>query len=236
MSFDFSYLKAPGDSFRSTSVAGVSGDPVPASHYVRALAGGIFVVAWTEGDASKTGVYFQRFGSDGQSTIRSDNINSVDHVISVTELINGVEQTNPQTSNMVRANSYTLNEQERPRLLALPGEGFAMVWESWGQDGKFDGIQGNAFNWSGSISGSSTDYLVTFNGVGNEIQPVFAPIAPSIAEQGFVVAWTLGGTRSTTDGIIQVAAWDQNFDRMTEDNGTWGKDINLQLSPTLWAF
>ena len=224
MAFDFSYVSGY-DSGSNSFGANSSGGSISPSHSVVALADGSFVVAWTEGDASKTGVYFQRFDWDGETPLNSNNVRSVSHDISVNDIAG-------YTSNMVRINSYTLSEQERPRMLAFPDGGFGIAWESWGQDGSSDGIFDNRFYWDGSFyNNESADDQVNKVGAGNQIQPSFAHMYPSIEEQGFVGAWTVGGTKSLTDGVIMASAWDRDqttldgFERMAEpDLALWNFD------------
>ncbi|GEM_PF-2442389 len=77
---------------------------------VAVLSNGNFVIAWQglsqPGDTSGYGVFFRIFASDGTPV-----------------------------TDQIQANTYTSGDQQKPSVAALPTGGFALTWESQGQDG-----------------------------------------------------------------------------------------------------
>jgi len=92
-----------------------------------ALADGGFVVCWASQnqDGSATGVYGQRFDSDGQRV--------------------GTE---------FRVNTWTQYAQEAPAVSALDNGGFVVAWQSAGQDKSQWGVYAQRFNADGSMAGN----------------------------------------------------------------------------------
>jgi hypothetical protein len=99
-----------------------------------------------------------------------------------------------------QVNAYTTSAQSYPRVAMRPSGEFAVVWQSFGQDGSFGGIFGQLFDASA-------------NAVGAEFQvngaSVNAQRSPSVAmdESGrFVVVWQ----GYTTGGLWDI--WARQFD------------------------
>ncbi len=74
--------------------------------------------------------------------------------------------------------------QENPEIAALPGGGFVVVWESFRQDGDFDGIYGRVFNGSGGAAGPEF-HVNEASPQGNQSLPDVA----ALADGSFVVVW-----------------------------------------------
>lgn len=92
-----------------------------------ALADGGFVACWASQnqDGSATGVYGQRFDSDGQ-----------------------------RVGDEFRVNTWTLYAQEAPSVSALDNGGFVVAWQSAGQDKSQWGVYAQRFNADGSKAGN----------------------------------------------------------------------------------
>ncbi|CAB1059315.1 Vibriolysin, extracellular zinc protease (EC @ Pseudolysin, extracellular zinc protease (EC [Olavius sp. associated proteobacterium Delta 1] len=91
------------------------------------LKGGGLIVAWEsyDQDGSSSGIYGQIFDSAGAKV--------------------GVE---------FPVNTYTEKAQSQPSLAGLEGGGFVVTWESYEQDGSWEGIYGQIFNGTGVKIGS----------------------------------------------------------------------------------
>ncbi|MBT99683.1 MAG: hypothetical protein CL902_13830, partial [Dehalococcoidia bacterium] len=89
---------------------------------VTALDGGGFVVAWesNQQDESGYGVYAQVYGADGESV--------------GTEFL---------------VNVHTASDQTNPSVVATPGGGFLVTWQSYNQDGSSQGIYSRRFGSDG---------------------------------------------------------------------------------------
>ncbi|MEY8841171.1 calcium-binding protein, partial [Cribrihabitans sp. XS_ASV171] len=74
--------------------------------------------------------------------------------------------------------------QENPEIAALPGGGFVVVWESFRQDGDFDGIYGRVFNAAGGAAGPEFHVNVA-SPQGNQNLPDVA----GLTDGSFVVVW-----------------------------------------------
>ena len=94
---------------------------------VAANAAGDFVVVWSSygQDGSYSGVFGQRFDSDGVSL-----------------------------GSEFRVNTYTLFQQRSPAVAADETGEFVVVWGSWHQDGSGDGVFGQRFDSTGRPMGS----------------------------------------------------------------------------------
>jgi len=86
---------------------------------ITSLPNGGFVVVWHSyrQDGPSWGVYGQRFDSDGN-----------------------------KVGSEFRVNTWTTDRQWYPSITSLPNGGFAVVWESFGQDGSGYGVYGRIFS------------------------------------------------------------------------------------------
>jgi Ca2+-binding RTX toxin-like protein len=124
---------------------------------IAALADGGFVLAWWSylQDGSNFGVYAQRFDANGQPA--------------------GLE---------FRANSTTSSEQSAPAVAALAAGGFMLAWQSYGQDGSYDGIYAQRYDAAGAPAGG--EFQVNSTTLDYQSGPALAALANS---PGYVVAW-----------------------------------------------
>jgi hypothetical protein len=88
-----------------------------------ALTGGGFVIVWRSygQDGDGGGIYGQRFDSSGN-----------------------------KLGGEFQANTYTMDDQDYPTVSALPNGGYIVVWESYGQDGNYDGIYARRYDSAGN--------------------------------------------------------------------------------------
>ncbi len=99
-------------------------------HTLTALHGGGWVVTWRsygQDTADSYGVYQQAYGSTGQ-----------------------------KLGGETQVNSFTHDDQEDSRVVALDSGGWVVVWTSDNQDGSGRGVYQQAFNADGSKNGSET--------------------------------------------------------------------------------
>jgi hypothetical protein len=131
--FDSNGNKVGSEFQANTSTMGEQESPS-----ITSLPNGGFVVVWYgDGqDWSDTGVYGQRFDSNGN-----------------------------KVGSEFQVNTWTTDWQEYPSITSLSNGGFVVVWESYGQDGSGDGVYGQRFDSNGNKVGSefrvntwTTDY------------------------------------------------------------------------------
>ena len=104
----------------NTSVVGDQCEPS-----VAALKNGGYVVAWQGLDSSQTGIFLQRYDSNGS-----------------------------KLGGQVRVNSVTSNDQEDPSVAVLSGGGFVVSWTSEHQDGDGYGIYAQRYDANGNRLGT----------------------------------------------------------------------------------
>ncbi|MBM4352951.1 MAG: hypothetical protein FJ109_04030 [Deltaproteobacteria bacterium] len=139
---------------------------------VAALSGGGYVVVWTSKgqDGSLLGVFGQRIGADGFAS--------------------GAE---------FQVNTYFTDDQEGPSAAALPGGGFVVAWESFGQDGVGEGVFFQIYKADGTkVSGETQANGFNLADQGNPF--VFAH------GNGFTVLWE-GNGDGDWNGV-----WGRRFD------------------------
>jgi len=142
---------------------------------VTALAGGGWVVTWqsTGQDGSGLGIYQQRYAADGTAA-----------------------------GGETRVNTYTASDQHYQSVAALAGGGWAVVWQSYGQDGSGSGVYAQLYNADGSTSGVERRLNYTTN------SDQYRPTVTGMADGGFMVnygtrsgwGWAIYGRRFTADG------------------------------------
>jgi hypothetical protein len=132
------------------------------------LNNGSFVVAWDSNaqDGSGTGVYAQRYSSAGLPA-----------------------------NGEFRVNTTTANSQAQPAITGLQGGGFAVVWESAGQDGSGSGIYGQRYDSSGVKAGGQVRINATT--AGDQTDPAIT----ALASGGYVVAWVSAGQDGSGLGV-----------------------------------
>jgi Ca2+-binding RTX toxin-like protein len=242
--------------FRVNSADGDHSDPVVARN-----ASGQFVVAWTgrnvdvdDADDSGTGIYAQRYDTDGAPL-----------------------------NSLLRINTTTTNNQENPSVAIQPDGSFIVVWESQNQDGSGKGVFGQRYNSRGRqvglefqvntyITGDQFNPVVAVDGAGRFVvawesvredgsgSGIYARLyddngnprglpfrvnvttrgnqsAPSIgmdAEGNFTIAWTSDSRNEDGSGSgVYAQQFDQNgarIDRVFRVNTTTEDD---QSNPAL---
>jgi hypothetical protein len=131
---------------------------------ITSLSNGGFVVVWESGcdysegctaqDGSYYGVFGQRFDSSGG-----------------------------KVGSEFQVNTWTTDEQWYPSISSLSNGGFAVVWESDGQDGSASGVYGQRFDSNGNKVGSEFQ-VNTWTTDGQN-----GPTITSLPNGGFVVVW-----------------------------------------------
>jgi large repetitive protein len=139
-----------------------------ASPSVAMDADGDFLVAWqSDGqDGSLDGVYAQRYDASG--------------------VAQGAE---------FQVNSFTNNSQRRPSVAMDVDGDFVVTWQSYGQDGSFDGIYAQRYDAAGVAQGGEFQ-VNTFT---NSTQG--SPSVAMDANGDFVVAWESDGQDGSSYGI-----------------------------------
>ena len=149
----------------NTQVLGSQVDP-----QVTGLAGGGFVVTWTDQlsgvDGSGWGIFAQRFGVDGQAL-----------------------------GSQFQVNSTTASSQSEPSIAALNDGGFLIAYRDGGNaDGSADGVFAQRYDATGATVGA--EFQVNTQTSSNQ----FDPSAASLADGGFVITWTSVNSGSAGDG------------------------------------
>ncbi len=178
---------------------------------VAALDGGGFVVTWESKnqDGNNTGVFAQRYDSNGNAAGSEFQVNTETHHeqedSSVTSLSEGGfvvvwESKNQDGSQRgvfgqrfdsagspdgveFQVNNETSSDQENPSVASLSGGGFVVTWQSEGQDGDESGVFGQRYDSSGAPAGGEFQINTTTTEEQKE------PSVTALADGGFVVAW-----------------------------------------------
>ncbi|TAJ94598.1 MAG: calcium-binding protein [Gammaproteobacteria bacterium] len=135
---------------------------------VTTLADGGWVVTWQSyyQDGGGAGIYAQRYAADG-STVGGETL----------------------------VNTTTANDQSYPAVAALADGGYAVAWQSYGQDGSNNGIYAQRYAADGSKVGG--EVLVNATTVDTQ----FIPAIAATADGGYVVTWTSAGQDGSYNGI-----------------------------------
>lgn len=94
-----------------------------------------------------------------------------------------------------RVNGQTTNNQSEATVAALADGGFVVTWTSQDQDGSGDGVFAQRFDATGTTVGG--EFQVNAFTSGNQRKPVVA----SLADGGFVIAWSSFGQDGSNDGV-----------------------------------
>ena len=135
---------------------------------VATFADGGFVVAWQskDQDGDLNGVYVQRY-----------NV------------------SNNPVGGETLVNTWTTGEQKEAHVTALPDGGFVVVWESKDQDGSWNGVYGQRYDFAGNTVGS--EFLVnTYTADEQKNATVSA-----LEDGGFVVVWELTDQDGDWNGV-----------------------------------
>ena len=170
------------------------------------LAGGGYVVVWQSHnqDGNSWGVYAQRFDVAGariggeiavnQSTAGEQHQPAVVGLAGggfVVAFTNGSEVSArqfdaagvPKGGDFTWVNTSYGDQQNLPRMAALPDGGFVTVWQSHAQDGSGWGVYGRVYGPDGVARGAEFKVAVT------SLDHQQAPSVAVLADGSFVVAW-----------------------------------------------
>jgi len=122
---------------------------------VAAISTGAYMVVWTSKfeDGDGQGVFARRFKADSTPA-----------------------------GPAFQVNEETEDNQERPAVAPLDA-GYAVAWESWGQDGVGDGIVAQVFKSDGSKKGA--EFVVNDETMGDQT----GPAVTAMSGGGFIVLW-----------------------------------------------
>ena len=188
-----------------------------------ALADGGFVIAWASSnqDGSSTGIYAQRYDSDGNTLDNEFQVNTYtansQYEPSITTLNNGgfvvtwfseyqdgsegvfaqiYSANGVVVGGEFQINSYTNDDQSRPEITALSDGGFVVVWHSYLQDGSGRGVFAQVFDSAGATVGS--EFII--NTYTSKDQ--YYPQVDALSNGGFVVTWASDEQDGSFDGVF----------------------------------
>jgi methionine-rich copper-binding protein CopC len=179
---------------------------------VAGLADGGFVVVWRSADDDKYGIYGQRFDADGNRVGKREfGVNKTTANTQGNPSVAGLEdggfvvtwqslaqdgggwgtygQRYDAAGKRVgrrefRVNKTTAQNQFNPSVAGLEDGGFAVAWQSAGQDGSSYGVYGKQYNAAGKRVGRKefkiNKYTASVQGV---------PSVASLSNGGYVVSW-----------------------------------------------
>jgi hypothetical protein len=155
---------------------------------------GSFIVTWSSGtqDGDGAGAFARRFDSGGSPL--------------------GVE---------FQINAYTTGDQHGPSLAYSPNEGFAVVWQSDGQDGSDAGLFARGFGDDGTPQPGETQ-INTYT-VGAQAQPTLLAVGP----RNFVVVWQSYLQDGSDYGL---------FARTADEHDTFSDEVRLNATTPLAQF
>lgn len=129
-------------------------------------------------------------------------------------------------------NSYTTNSQAGAAVAALENGGFVVVWQSFGQDGSYEGIYGQRFDDSGTaVDGEFLINSYTTNGQ-------YQPDVLAITDGGFLVVWSSSGqdvadTTPYADPGVYGQRFDENGDATGDEFQVNSYTAGLQFEPKI---
>jgi flagellin-like hook-associated protein FlgL len=190
---------------------------------VTGLSDGGFVVTWESSgqDGSGKGVYGQRYGSSGNvigSEFKVNTETTSDQLdASVTALSDGgflvtwqslnqdgsgygvygqrYDDSGNEVDSEFQINSYTASSQYNPSVTALSNGGFAVTWQSNGQDGSGEGVYLQRYDRFGNLVGSESQ--VNEYTSSSQINPSIT----TLTDDGLVITWQSNGQDGSGYGI-----------------------------------
>ncbi|MEN9358914.1 MAG: hypothetical protein RL095_449 [Verrucomicrobiota bacterium] len=178
---------------------------------ISSLNDGGFVVVWDSSGQDATsswGVYGQRFNENAtkfgsefrvnSSTVgyqySSDLISTMDggFIVSWSDNSGGSDYSvkiqrysnvSASVGGETKVNTYSLNDQDSSDMSLLSNGGYVVVWESYGQDGSYNGLYGQIYNSSGVMIGSEFGINVTTQ------YDQENPVVTTLSNGNFVVSW-----------------------------------------------
>ncbi|MEH2263534.1 beta strand repeat-containing protein [Nostoc sp.] len=183
---------------------------------------GDFIISWQSQDGSGTGIYAQRYNSNGVAqgnefkvnTYTSDNqINPTvamdaagDFVISWQSYYQddsyyGIYAQRYNSSGAVqgnefKVNTYTTKDQINPTVAMDANGNFIISWSSLGEDGSSFGIYAQRYNSAGVAQGN--EFKVNTYTTSSQDNPT---VAINANNGDFVISWTSNGQDGSSDGI-----------------------------------
>ena len=220
---------------------------------VTSFSDGGYIVTWMSNgqDGSQYGIYGQRFAadgtphSDGEFLVNTDTTSSEQYYPSVTALADDAfvvtwydggradvyaqmfNADGTEQGDEFRVNSYTSSTQSYPSVTALSEGGFAITWQSSGQDGSGYGIYGQVFNAAGAEQGD--EFRVNTYTSGHQ----YDPSVTALDDGSFVVTWEDQHQDGGGYGIIG-QHFNADGSKATERVADWwfgGRDTGLRCGP-----
>lgn len=220
--FDATHAVTYGETNVNTTTAGVQEDAA-----VAGLTGGGTVVAFTGPDASSTGIYFQRFDAAGTAAGSETNVNTTtaneQGRADVTALTDGgfvivwesdvqdgsgygvyqqrFNALGQEVGSETQVNTFTEGNQEDPKIAGLANGGWVVAWESYFQDGSFEGVFQQVYNADGTTLGSEMQVNQTWT-TGDQRNVDVS----GLADGGWLVTWE--GQSTSVDYDIYYRRYD----------------------------
>ena len=168
---------------------------------------GAFTVVWRGSDASGDGIRGRRFNAAGAPTGADFTVNTTtagdqtepdvaidgsgaalvvwqsDHTGDLEIRGRAYDAAGTAGGNEFAVNTTTANDQQLPAVAGSAGGGFAVAWQSYGQDGPAQGIIARRFASNGSPLGA--EVVVNEWTSGDQVSPDVG----QAADGSFVVAW-----------------------------------------------
>jgi len=186
---------ADGDAVGGEFQVNTYTESIQGSPALTALPEGGWVAAWKSygQDGSFFGVYAQRFAADGTTV-----------------------------GDEFQVNTYSDGVQEEPDITTLSDGGWLMVWESYGQDGAFDGIYGQRYAADGTTVGN--EFRVNTYTASTQTSPDVA----ALPDGGWLVTWQSYGQDGSDFGIYS--------QRYAADGTAYSTGFDLKVTIDLTSF
>ena len=142
---------------------------------------GRFVVAWRSADSDGTGVFAQRFDAAGQ-----------------------------KLGGEFQVNTFTTGTQRSPAIGMADDGSFIIAWNSFGQDGSFEGVFAQRYAADGGPIGN--EFRVNFTTTNSQVT---RDIAATADGRGYIASWNSGFTQvygnNNNEGILSPRAFNGHF-------------------------
>ncbi|MBF0325556.1 MAG: tandem-95 repeat protein [Alphaproteobacteria bacterium] len=166
------------------------------------LEDGSFVITWvsaSNADGSWEGIFAQRYNSDGT-----------------------------KAGGEFRVNSYTDYDQSNPRVAALAGGGFVVVWNSIYQDSNTNGVFAQRYDSAGIKLGGEFRVNTTTPGEQGAPQAITA-----LSDGGFIVAWQSWSGQDGSASGIYAQRYDGSGNRVGAETRINSTTAGEQASPAI---
>ena len=205
-----------------------------------------FIVTWESKvqDRSETGIFAQRFDSNGNKVGSEVQVNEFTYSFqgnpSVTMLDDGsyiitwesftqdiqgygifaqkFDATGEKVGEEFQVNTYEMSEQRNPMVTSLNDGGFAVTWQSWGQNGSGYNISAQRFDANGQKIGEEVTVNTHLNSVQNN------PAIAALNGEDFVITWQSWDQDGSLHGIYaKLISAEQNL--LTYENKTFEGNV-----------